>query len=270
MSDRAVVCRACHGRKSVRKESRWGILQTICCQACGGTGMALEHMAAAYLRGASCRDIACETNADHSQVYLAFKRGGVPIRCRSMAQRLARGRKAAIDSTGYVRWGRHRVHQIVCRAWHGPPPTPAHEVNHIDGDKTNCHPDNLEWVTHAENLRHAYETGLMRAPPARRGEESHASKLTAADVVRIRHLWSEGWSGGRIAEQFNVSAHAIRCAATGRSWAHLPGAQSKRGEHPNDCASCEATARAHARSEASRREWNRDVAADPELGRVAR
>jgi hypothetical protein len=36
------------------------------------------------------------------------------------------------------------------------------------------------------------------------------------------------------------------------------------------CEVCEATARAHARSEASRREWNRDVAADPELGRVAR
>lgn len=35
------------------------------------------------------------------------------------------------------------------------------------------------------------------------------------------------------------------------------------------CASCERTAKAHARSEKSRREWNRDVAADPDLGRPA-
>jgi len=53
------------------------------------------------------------------------------------------------------------VHRIVCEAWHGPPPTPDHRVNHIDGDKTNNHPENLEWVTYEENRLHAYRTGLL-------------------------------------------------------------------------------------------------------------
>ena len=36
------------------------------------------------------------------------------------------------------------------------------QVNHIDGNPSNCHISNLEWSTGKENIIHAYQNGLMK------------------------------------------------------------------------------------------------------------
>ena len=79
------------------------------------------------------------------------------------------GRPGHILSARYKkRWGYYQVvllnreklvHVLVAEAFLDERPL-GHEVNHIDGKKTNNAASNLEWVTRSENLRPAYALGL--------------------------------------------------------------------------------------------------------------
>ncbi len=57
-----------------------------------------------------------------------------------------------IGADGYRHIGKHPVHRVVATAFHGDPPSKGHVVDHIDTNKENNRPDNLRWVTRAENL----------------------------------------------------------------------------------------------------------------------
>src|SRR5437773_1784886 len=46
------------------------------------------------------------------------------------------------------------VHRLVTLAFHGNPPTPKHQVNHIDAVKAHNSAENLEWCTAIENHQH--------------------------------------------------------------------------------------------------------------------
>lgn len=58
------------------------------------------------------------------------------------------------------------VHRLVAETWI-PNPNNYRDVNHINGNKDDNRVENLEWVTHSENLRHAYRTGLIKTTPVR-------------------------------------------------------------------------------------------------------
>lgn len=73
-----------------------------------------------------------------------------------------------ICKNGYHRVGLNKdskrqykaVHRLVAKLFVDNPKDKP-EVNHIDGDKSNNHYTNLEWVTRGENMKHGYEMGLI-------------------------------------------------------------------------------------------------------------
>lgn len=74
------------------------------------------------------------------------------------------------------------VHRYVADAFIGPRPS-GYQVNHKDGVKKNNHCKNLEWVTPAENIRHANGIGLMDY-----GERHPRSQITDRQAVEIFNL----------------------------------------------------------------------------------
>lgn len=115
--------------------------------------------------------------------------------CRTNAGAEDRARwhriKERVSPKGYLRLvivsGRKScsrfVHRLVAEAFISPQPTPAHQINHVDGRKTNNAVGNLEWVTASENHRHASKLGLKA-----RGSGHGNAKLTEAQAREIRAL----------------------------------------------------------------------------------
>ncbi|WP_434612044.1 NUMOD4 motif-containing HNH endonuclease [Tabrizicola sp. M-4] len=79
---------------------------------------------------------------------------------------------------------RRLIHQIVAAAFLGPKPDWADCVNHKNGDKTDNRFENLEWVTLADNNRHARATGLLN----QRGENCNLTVYPDALVSALRRV----------------------------------------------------------------------------------
>ena len=69
------------------------------------------------------------------------------------------------------------VHNLVMTAYVG---SSDFDVNHKDGDKSNNNLKNLEYLTHSENVKHSYKSGLKKM------------KITKEDVEFIKNSKQTG------------------------------------------------------------------------------
>ena len=143
-------------------------------------------------------------------------------------KRIARARGATPGSVttgyhernGYVKVSLYKdgiefrtwLHRIIAMAFLGPIPE-GHEVNHKDSDPSNDTIDNLEYVTHRQNLIHAVDRGRTLT-----GERCYNAVLTEDGV---RFIWEQrmiGASVPTIAKHMGVHQNTIYSVTQGKSW----------------------------------------------------
>ena len=134
--------------------------------------------------------------------------------------------KGDIDKHGYHRvvlYGgglrkQFLVHRLVAVAFVGLQPTPAHQINHIDGNKSNNVPGNLEWVTCGENHSHAYRIGLRHGNHGGlKGSRNGRAKITPDQVREIRTLAGQ-MSQEKIGGLFGLSQSATSSIIRRQTW----------------------------------------------------
>lgn len=108
------------------------------------------------------------------------------------------------------------THILVCLAFHGQPPSPKHQVRHLNGVKTDNRPENLAWGTPSENSADKIIHGTSG-----RGEGNSRCKLSAADVISIRQMRANGYSYKDCAKAFNISQSNARMIVQRKSWQHI-------------------------------------------------
>jgi hypothetical protein len=59
---------------------------------------------------------------------------------------------------------------------------------HKDSDRLNNCATNVEWISHSDNISHAYRSGFKN----NQGPNNPRSKLTEATVIEIRGLYDDG------------------------------------------------------------------------------
>jgi hypothetical protein len=121
--------------------------------------------------------------------------------------------KVGLFSNGERTW--YRVHRLVAECYL-PNPNGYLQVNHINGIKTDNRLENLEWVSHSQNIIHAYKNNLIPT-----GEKSGKSKLTENQVEFIRKNYkykSNEYNSKTLAEMFDVCHGTVLKIVKNKLW----------------------------------------------------
>lgn len=109
-----------------------------------------------------------------------------------------------------------RIHRLVALAFIDNPEN-KDLVNHMDGNKRNNVVTNLEWVTHSQNHKHAFRTGL-RVPTDTSGSKNGRARVTEDIVRQIRFDFDNNMSQKDLIEKYNIPSSTITNIKLRHTW----------------------------------------------------
>lgn len=101
------------------------------------------------------------------------------------------------------------LHRLVAEAFLKKPRKIKLQVNHKNGIKTDNGVENLEWVTHKENMVHGHSTGLFP-----RGDRHGRSKIPSSKIEEIR---KSEITCSSLAKIYGVNKSSIHRIKTGKN-----------------------------------------------------
>lgn len=116
--------------------------------------------------------------------------------------------------------GEFRAHRVSWKLAHGKRAAKC-VLHHCDNPKC-VRPSHLFEGTQTENVADMDHKG-RRVPSSVVGEDTSQARLTAAQVIELRKLYSLGCSTQRsLAAHFQVSQGTVSDAITRKTWGHIP------------------------------------------------
>jgi hypothetical protein len=140
----------------------------------------------------------------------------------------------SLDRNGYGRFelredgARMFAHRYACLKTFGPPPAGAPWALHLCRQKDCFSPEHLEWGSPSKNNG----ADKRRDGTAAVGEVNARSRLTGAQVVRIRGLSSQGRSAASLGREFGVTAANIAAIVARKTWKDVPEVEVLDGLQP--------------------------------------
>ena len=151
-----------------------------------------------------------------------FKMSTKIIKGEFFKKRKGQKLKVGLSKVGYFHtsFGRgktYRIHRAVWSAFNGYWPDPIMKINHINGIKTDNRIENLELVTHKENVVHGIRTGLRKRVKNNRVDTIMLSEQDIKTIRLFFHDKDRSPINFIIAKVFGVTQRTIRDIGRKRS-----------------------------------------------------
>lgn len=104
------------------------------------------------------------------------------------------------------------IHRLLAEAFI-PNPLKLSDVDHIDGNRRNNSLENLRWLTHGQNIKHAFYLENRSA----KGTSNARCKTDENTVHSICKLLQEGFSSAKIRD-FGFDYSLVRAIKSRKNW----------------------------------------------------